>query len=100
MSWRKEGWDDLMVSLEENECLLADGFDTALVGITEGVNPVAVYDVNRMLNHLTEQDGMTYEEAREHLDYNVIGAYVGEKTPVYIDLDFEKACALPEHKQP
>jgi len=27
------------------------------------------------------------------LDYNVIGSYVGEKTPMYIDLDRVRACA-------
>ncbi len=76
--------------LEDNECLLADGFDQSLVGITQGVNPVAIYDVNLMVNHLVDQDGMTEEDAVEHLEFNVVGAYVGEKTPMYVALDFER----------
>ena len=90
MTWQKEGWDRLMMLLEENECLLADGFDQSLVGVTQGVNPVAIYDVNLMVNHLVDQDGMTEEDAVEHLEFNVVGAYVGEKTPMYVALDFER----------
>tara|TARA_R110002060_G_scaffold77351_1_gene88713 strand:- start:45132 stop:45275 length:144 start_codon:yes stop_codon:yes gene_type:complete len=36
--------EELMDQLIDNECLLADEYDSALIGITEGANPVAVYD--------------------------------------------------------
>ena len=85
--------DWLFVALEENECLLADGFDTALVGITSGINPVAVYDGNQMMTILVKRDKMSMDDAREHLDFNVLGAYVGEKTPMFIELDKIRACA-------
>ena len=52
MSFKKEDWDELMLELIEEECLLADGFEIALVGISAGINPVAVYDVNKMVNVL------------------------------------------------
>ena len=86
--------DRLMEALEENECLLADGFETALIGIAEGPNPVAVYEINRMIEHLFTKEDITPEDAREYLEFNVIGAYVGEKTPLYIDLDFGRACDI------
>jgi len=86
-----EDW--LLEALEENECLLADGFDSALIGITSGINPVAVYDINQMLTILVKRDKMNIEDALEHLDFNVIGGYVGEKTPIYMDLDKIRACA-------
>ena len=85
--------DWLLQALEENEGLLADGFDSALIGITSGINPVAVYDINQMLTILVKRDKMSMEDALEHLDFNVIGAYVGEKTPIYMDLDKIRACA-------
>ena len=85
--------DWLLQALEENECLLADGFDSALIGITSGINPVAVYDINQMLTILVKREKMIVEDALEHLDFNVIGAYVGEKTPIYMDLDKIRACA-------
>ena len=72
-----------MLALEENECLLADGFEDALIGITEGMNAVAVYDYESCVHILTEQD-MSYDEAVEYMDFNVTGAYVGEKTPVFV----------------
>ena len=72
-----------MLALEENECLLADGFEDAVIGITEGMNVVAVYDYESCVHILTEQD-MSYEEAVEYMDFNVTGAYVGEKTPVFV----------------
>ena len=85
--------DWLLQALEENECLLADGFDSALIGITSGINPVAVYDINQMLTILVKREKMNVEDALEHLDFNVIGAHVGEKTPIYMDLDKIRACA-------
>jgi len=94
MTLKDEDWSPLMERLEEEECLLADGFEMALIGITCGSDPVAVYDINKMISVLVNRDEMTYEDAVEFLDFNVIGAYVGEKTPMYIDMDFMRACAL------
>jgi hypothetical protein len=68
--------------LEDDNLLFADGFDHALVGI-DMVNVKVIYDYNKMLDILVE-DGMSIIDAIEHLDYNVINAYVGEKTPIYI----------------
>ena len=87
-------YDELMMKLEESECETADGFDRALVGITCGSNPVAVYDINKMVGVLVEDDDMTPEDAMDYIQYNCVGAYIGEKTPVYIDLDFQRACSF------
>ena len=76
--------EQLMEILAEEECLTADGFEDALVGCTYGANVVAVYDINKMIEVLVEE-GMEYDDAVEFLDYNVVGAYVGEKTPQYIN---------------
>ena len=76
--------EQLMEILAEEECLTADGFEDALVGCTYGANVVAVYDINKMIEILVEE-GMEYEDAVEFLDYNIVGAYVGEKTPQYIN---------------
>ena len=97
MTFTSDDWDPLMEALEEEECLLADGFDLALIGITCSPHhgePVAVYDKNKMVSVLVNRDGMTDMEALEYLDFNVFGAYVGEKTPLFIDMDFMRACAL------
>jgi hypothetical protein len=68
------------------EALLCDGFDDAIIGMAERINlgPVVAYDVDKMLDIMVERDGMTYEEAMEYFDYNILGAWMGENTPVYI----------------
>ena len=75
--------DYLMEILEEEECLTADGFDDALIGCTYGANVVAVYDIDKMIEILIEE-GLDSDEAAEFLDFNVVGSYVGEKTPKYM----------------
>ena len=75
--------EELVEQLEENECLLADGYEAALIGITEGANPVAVYNSDLCVECLMKQ-GMTREDAVEWFYYNTIGVYAGEKTPVFL----------------
>ena len=75
--------EELQLQLKDNECLLADGFDSALIGITDGLNSVAVYDSNLCIELLIKE-GMSEIDAIEHFYYNVAGSYVGDKTPVFI----------------
>jgi hypothetical protein len=74
--------------------LFADGHDEALVGIGRQFNTYfAVYSTKKVIEGLMAQ-GMDDEEAREHFDFNIVGAYVGERTPVFIldgDEDIEVA---------
>jgi hypothetical protein len=68
----------------EMEILLADGFESAFLGIGQQFNTYfAVYDKNKCIDILTEE--MTEGEAEEYFDFNVVGAYVGKHTPVFID---------------
>ena len=68
---------------EANElAMLVDGHDNALAGwSTDGKAIYRVYDI---VATLMERDGMTYEEAMEYFDFNILGAYVGEYTPIYM----------------
>jgi hypothetical protein len=75
--------EELQLQLKDNECLLADRFDSALIGITDGINSVAVYDSNLCIELLIKE-GMSDIDAIEHFYYNVAGSYVGDKTPVFI----------------
>ena len=72
---------------EYNEkALICDGFDEAIIGVAERINlgPVAAYSVEKIIEILMERDEMTYEDAYEYFSYNVIGAWMGEYTPVFI----------------
>lgn len=69
---------------EEDEILLADGFEKAFVGIACQFNkPLACYDYEGCLQVLSEE-GMTEEDAVEHMSFNVEGGWVGENTPVFL----------------
>ena len=46
--------------------------------------PDAVYSVCKIIRELVK-DGMDEEEALEFYDFNIVGAYMGEFTPIYID---------------
>jgi hypothetical protein len=65
--------------------LTYDGFDSAIFGIA--IRPcnrtVVAYDFNTMVAKCIE-DGMTYDEALEYIDFNIIGAYMGDGTPIII----------------
>jgi hypothetical protein len=72
----------------EEQFLSADGFEDAIIGVYD---EKLVYSIVQSLNILRERDGMSYEEAIEHFDYNVRGSYVGEKTPIWVeDFAFEE----------
>jgi hypothetical protein len=68
--------------------ITADGFDDALIGWSDswsGTKRVtrAVYAVDKVIAILVEQ-GLSTEDALEHFEFNIAGAYVGEHTPVFV----------------
>lgn len=83
--------DVLMDMLEEAEALLLeprDTYDRALIGITEGGigQEVAVYDAAKCIEALVEDNGWDYDEALEWFNFNTSGAYVGEATPIFVNV--------------
>lgn len=69
------------------DILYADGFEGALLGIGVQFNKrFAIYDYDKCIKILMD-GGMTDDEALEWMDYNVIGAYVGESTPAFLMRD-------------
>jgi hypothetical protein len=73
------------ISAEPDSLLFADGYDEAIVGIgvCQGVE-IVVYDTANVLRVLRRRDGMTQSEAEEFFEFNVLGAWVGERTPLFI----------------
>ena len=90
---------------EYNEtALLADGFDDAVIGICHrfGQPPLVAYDREKCIAILVHQfaenelgvgdkkdveqftEEKLWDEANEYFEYNVIGAWMGEDTPVFI----------------
>jgi hypothetical protein len=70
----------------DESTLLMDGFEDAFLGFSRRINePVlAVYSYDKMVEVLMTRDGMDYDEATEYIDYNCVGAWVGEQTPIIV----------------
>ena len=67
------------------DILKIDGFDKAIIGVQEGIQPRLVYDLWKIVDVLTED--MSEEDALDYIAYNITGAYVGESTPVIVDTE-------------
>ncbi|CAB5222298.1 hypothetical protein UFOVP361_98 [uncultured Caudovirales phage] len=76
---------ELLAELGE-DVLLMDGFDDAIIGYSQRINDpiLAVYSWDLMVKILMERDGMSDEEAMEYIDFNCLGAWVGEQTPIIV----------------
>ena len=82
----------LTVNYPDEEFLIADGFYSAFIGINRGFNGgQLIYDREKCLSVLQRQ-GMSWSEAFEFFEFNVAGAYVGEKTPIYLETIKSLSC--------
>ena len=77
-------WGTELLFLSEEE------FDEAIIGVSEriGDEPVVAYDTTKIVEILSRS--MTVDEAYEYFEFNILGAYVGEKTPVFITTAFKQ----------
>jgi hypothetical protein len=80
-----------MISMEElreryPDMVLYDDFDECIIGITENEfdNTVVCYDIDKMIDVLIA-DGLSYEDARDHFEYNIAGMHIAEHTPILIE---------------
>lgn len=73
------------VSEFNEEALLADGFENAIIGVADrcGQPTLVVYDIQKCIEILMKRDGMSEPEAHEFFQFNVSGAWLGEHTPLF-----------------
>jgi hypothetical protein len=66
--------------------ILLDGLENAIIGVVEefGTGRRVLYSKDMILKILTERDGMTWSEAEEFYDFNILGLYAGEQNPVFL----------------
>jgi hypothetical protein len=76
--------NEIIEKYPEEEFLKVDGFDNAVIGV-QPISLRLIYDKELMVMSLLETEDMELIDALEYLDFNVFSAYVGEKTPIYID---------------
>ena len=84
-----------------------DGYNDCIIGVIstfEGKQVIA-YDIDKVLTRLRERDGMSEIEAIEFFEFNMLGAWMGEHTPMFIstltEQHLEPADGLPfEERKP
>jgi hypothetical protein len=69
--------------------LRANGYDEAIIGSAfiwqDGTQvQVLVYDAEDIRDILMSQDGMSTEEARDFIEFNLEGVYLGPETPIFV----------------
>jgi hypothetical protein len=66
----------------------ADGLDEALIGTAYRIDlgEILVYDFDKCVDIFMDINDWTEEEAIDWVEYNVVGAYVGEDTPIFVKL--------------
>jgi len=70
-----------------DDLLFADGYDDAIIGVCGGFDSGRVaYSIPKMIEIAAKDLSVDYDEAVEWLDYNTFGAYVGEHTPIYVEI--------------
>ena len=81
-----EDWDAELLFLSEEE------FDEAIIGVSEriGNEPVVAYDTTKIVEILVLNHSMSVDEAYEYFEFNILGAYVGERTPTFITFTFKQ----------
>lgn len=67
------------------DALFADGFEAAYIGAVQqfSLPPVACYDYDLCIGILVAE-GLSEDDACEHMSFNVTGAWVGENTPMFL----------------
>ena len=73
------------IGLEDSIVFENPDYDSAIIGYDENSQRI-IYDYEKMVEHLMDKDGMTYEEAVEFIDYNTVRAcpYMGSNAPIIL----------------
>lgn len=69
------------------DLLWADGLLNAVIGIATRADGMRVvcYSIEKIIEVFMKRDGMTEEEAYEFYEFNVACAWVGDKTPIFVE---------------
>lgn len=84
--------------LIEPSYIKADGFDDCLIGLgfKFGNRGTLIYDQAKVIQKLIDdsEGKMTEDEAFEYYEFNILGAYVGENMPIFVE-----SCAMDDIRE-
>jgi hypothetical protein len=69
---------------DDEGLLFADGLDDAIIGICPSSLRI-VYSREMVIKCLMKDNEMSEEDAVEYAEYNTFAAYVGDRTPIWVD---------------
>jgi hypothetical protein len=72
----------------DEDFVFFDDLDDAVIGYVSAVvgENVILYDRGKVIEILMRDNGWTDDEAEEYFSFNIIGAYVGDRTPMFATL--------------
>lgn len=70
----------------DDELLKIDGFDDAIIGVSESGVPRLIYNVDKLAEVMMRKEKISLEDAHEYITYNITCAYMGKNTPIVIRL--------------
>ena len=76
----------ILENYPDENFLIADGFDNAVIGVDEKSMRL-IYSVKRVMDILLKD--MSETDALEYFYFNIDGAYMGDKTPIWCYDNFE-----------
>jgi hypothetical protein len=68
------------------EAIFFDGYEDAIIGVAErcSMSPLVVYDAKKCVEILMQRDGMSEEDAHEFFEFNTLGCWAGDNTPLFL----------------
>jgi hypothetical protein len=79
--------EEIAENYPELLCLDPKHFDEAIVGVIHDFDRTAVcYSEAKVIEILMKEDGMEYLDAIEYYQFNILGAWLGENTPMYLEV--------------
>ena len=81
----KQDIQDYCLAYFDESVILADGFELGFLGCGYSYSgSYAIYNLGTCIEILMQRDGMSFDDAEEFIEYNVIGAFVGDRMPVFL----------------
>lgn len=84
-------WTREAIADHNEDAVVYDEFEAAIIGLgyrAGGMIAVVAYDYDKCIDILSNQ-GMSEEEAIEYFEFNTLGAWVGENTPIFIQTNID-----------
>ena len=68
------------------ELMKADGLDEAIIGVGQQFDKPdrLIYDYDKCVDIIIKEQNCKYIDAIEYMEFNVVNAYVGDFTPVFM----------------